>query len=126
MLNAPARSLRADDFLTVPQHCVDFSLSPTSSLDATDLFLPDISFEGSAEVRLRGAWAARGVQVAAFRLYKCSGALQAANGPAHNSPPSAACRPPALSALPLPRPAPGGLLVGLARRPTRPGAPRHL
>lgn len=61
MLNAPARSLRADDFLTVPQHCVDFSLSPTSSLDVTDLFLPDISFEGSAEVRLRGAWAARGV-----------------------------------------------------------------
>ncbi|PSC74418.1 CHLOROPLAST IMPORT APPARATUS 2-like [Micractinium conductrix] len=39
----------AFDFLTVPQHHDDFGLSPSSSLDATDLFLPDISFEGSAE-----------------------------------------------------------------------------
>ncbi|KAL4436803.1 hypothetical protein ABPG75_003942 [Micractinium tetrahymenae] len=35
-----------DDVLTVPQHG---DLSTSSSLDVTDLFLPELSFEGSAE-----------------------------------------------------------------------------
>ena len=57
--NAPFRAphstkapdLRADDFLSVPQHGSDFALSTSSSLDVTDLFLGDLGgFEGS-EVR---------------------------------------------------------------------------
>lgn len=41
------------DFLTVPQNG---DLSSSSSLDVTDLFLPELSFEGSAEVGTARRW----------------------------------------------------------------------